>query len=185
MLVGADTLPEPTAIEHLVQPFADPSVGMTGARVIPLNTPTTWLGFTVQMLWHVHHQLALRKPKLGELVAFRNVIDDFPEDTSTDEPAIEALIAAKGYRLVYAPKAVVYNRGPERRERVPRAAAPHLRRPGAHRAALRLLHLVAAACGTCCRSPSRRSEAIRGSSSGPSPPWPSSAGRACSGSATP
>jgi len=67
----------------------------------------------VQMLWHVHHQLALRRPKLGELVAFRNVIDDFPRDTSTDEPAIEALIAAKGYEMAYAPKAIVYNRGPE------------------------------------------------------------------------
>src|ERR1700730_16621731 len=65
------------------------------------------------MLWHVHHHLALRRPKLGELVAFRNVVDNFPDDTSTDEPAIEALIISKGYRLAYAPKAVVYNRGPE------------------------------------------------------------------------
>jgi glycosyltransferase involved in cell wall biosynthesis len=112
VLVGADTLPAPTAIEHLVEPFADPTVGMTGAHVIPLNTPNNWLGFSVQMLWHVHHQLALRKPKLGELVAFRNVVD-VPDDTSTDEPAIEALITAKGLRLVYAPNAVVYNRGPE------------------------------------------------------------------------
>ena len=112
-LVGADTLLEPSAIEQLVVPFADRRVGMTGARVVPLNRPTTWLGFTVQMLWHVHHQLALRKAKLGELVAFRNVIDNFPDDTSTDEPALEALIAAKGLQLVYTPKAVVYNRGPE------------------------------------------------------------------------
>ena len=114
VLVGADTLPEPTAVEHLVAPFADATVGMTGARVIPLNAPTKWLGFAVQMLWHVHHQLALRHPKLGELVAFRNVVGDFPANTSTDEAAIEALIVAKGLRLVYVPKAVVFNRGPER-----------------------------------------------------------------------
>lgn len=112
VLVGGDTLPSPTAIEHLVGPFADPKVGMTGGRVIPLNAPTKFLGFSVQMLWHVHHQLALRRPKLGELVAFRNVVD-IPEDTSTDEPAIEALITAKGYRLAYASNALVYNRGPE------------------------------------------------------------------------
>ena len=60
-------------------------------------------------------------------MAFRNVIDHFPDDTSTDEPAIEALIAAKGFRLVYAPKAIVYNRGPERREFC-QAAATDLRR---------------------------------------------------------
>ena len=112
VMVGADTLPERTAIEHLLQPFTNPEVGMTGGRIIPLNAPTTWQGFAVQMLWHVHHQLALRRPKLGELVAFRNVIADFPTDTSTDEPAIEALIAARGYKMAYAPKAIVYNRGP-------------------------------------------------------------------------
>lgn len=114
VLAGADTLPEPGAIEQLVKPFAERTVGMTGARVVPLNVPATWVGFAVQMLWHVHHHLALRRPKLGELVAFRNIVDDFPDDTSTDEPAIEALVAAKGYRLVYTPQAVVYNRGPER-----------------------------------------------------------------------
>ena len=112
VLVGADTLPAPTAIEQLLAPFSDPTVGMTGGRVIPLNSPDTWPGFSVQMLWHVHHQLALRRPKLGELVAFRNVVD-IPIDTSTDEPCIEALITSKGLRTFYAPKAVVYNRGPE------------------------------------------------------------------------
>jgi len=114
VLANADTIPEANAVEHLVHPFSNKAVGMTGARVIPLNIPRTWLGFTVQMLWHVHHHLALRKAKLGELVAFRNVIENFPTDTSTDEPAIEALIAAKGLRLVYTPNAIVYNRGPER-----------------------------------------------------------------------
>jgi biofilm PGA synthesis N-glycosyltransferase PgaC len=114
VMAGADTLLAPTAVEQLVVPFSDAAVGMTGARVVPLNLPTSWLGFAVQMLWHVHHHLALKRPKLGELVAFRNVIDDFPENTSTDEPAIEALVARKGYRLVYAPNAVVYNRGAER-----------------------------------------------------------------------
>lgn len=113
VLVGADTLPDPTALEQLVMPFADPTVGMTGARVVPLNDPQTRLGFTVQLLWHVHHRLALRWPKLGELVAFRNIVPALPIDTATDEVALEALICAAGYRLVYAPKAVVYNYGPE------------------------------------------------------------------------
>jgi hypothetical protein len=57
--------------------------------------------------------MALRWPKLGELVAFRKVIDTIPSNTSTDEVALEALISAKGFRLVYAPDAVVYNRGPQ------------------------------------------------------------------------
>ena len=113
VFVSADTLPAPDAIEHLLAPFADPKVGMTGARVVPLNTPTSFLGFAVQLLWFVHHHLALRKPKLGELVACRNVITEFPVDTATDDLALEALITRQGYELAYAPKAIVYNRGPE------------------------------------------------------------------------
>jgi poly-beta-1,6-N-acetyl-D-glucosamine synthase len=113
VFVSADTLPAPDSIEHLLEPFADPRVGMTGARVVPLNSPTTFFGFAVQMLWFVHHHLALRKPKLGELVACRNVIADFPEDTATDDLALEALVTRLGFQLAYAPKAIVYNRGPE------------------------------------------------------------------------
>lgn len=113
VLVGADTLPDPEAVEHLVQPFADPSVGMTGARVIPLNDPRTFLGYSVQLLWHVHHRMALRWPKLGELVAFRNIVQALPTDSATDEVALEAMITRQGHRLVYAPEARVYNRGPQ------------------------------------------------------------------------
>jgi glycosyltransferase involved in cell wall biosynthesis len=113
VLVGADTLPDPTALENLVRPFADPTVGMTGARIVPLNDPRRFLGFVVQTLWHVHHRLALRSPKLGELVAFRNVVAALPVNSATDEVALEALITAQGYRLVYRPSAIVYNRGPQ------------------------------------------------------------------------
>lgn len=112
VLVGSDTLPDPTALDYLVQPFTDPLVGMTGARVVPLNDPRTFLGFTVQMLWHLHHCLALRHPKLGELVAFRNVVSELPVNSATDEVALEALISKQGYCLVYVPEAIVYNRGP-------------------------------------------------------------------------
>jgi hypothetical protein len=113
VLVGADTLPDPTAIEQLVRPFEDATEGMTGARVVPLNDPQAFMGFTIQMLWHVHHRLALRWPKLGELVAFRNIIPAVPQNAATDEVALEALISGQGYRLVYVPTAVVYNYGPE------------------------------------------------------------------------
>lgn len=113
VLAGADTLPDPRALEHLLQPFTDAGVGMTGGRVVPLNDPRSFLGFTVQLLWQVHHRMALRWPKLGELVAFRNVIPAIPVDSATDEVALEALVTARGYRLAYAPAAVVFNRGPQ------------------------------------------------------------------------
>ncbi len=113
VLSGADTLPDRVAISCLVAPFADPTVGMTGAQVVPVDTPDTVLGRMSHMLWRLHHLMALRRPKLGEMVAFRNVIAGIPPDAATDEVALEAAIHAKGYRLVYAPAALVFNRGPQ------------------------------------------------------------------------
>ncbi len=112
VLAGADTLPEQHAIEELVRPFSDPEVGMTGAQVVPLNDPATFMGLTVHVLWRTHHEMARRWPKLGELVAFRNVIADLPTDTAVDEVALEALLTDRGYKLVYTPAAIVYNLGP-------------------------------------------------------------------------
>jgi Glycosyl transferase family group 2 len=51
-------------------------------------------------------------PKLGEVVAFRNVVPRIPLDTAVDEMSMQALITQLGYRLVYEPHAIVYNRGP-------------------------------------------------------------------------
>jgi hypothetical protein len=67
----------------------------------------------VHLLWHLHHRLAAQSPKLGELVAFRNVVETIPPDTATDEVALEAALTAQGLRLVYVPEAIVYNYGPE------------------------------------------------------------------------
>ena len=113
VLSGADTLPDRVAISSLVAPLCDPAVGMTGAQVVPVDTPDTVLGRMSHMLWRLHHLMALRRPKLGEMVAFRNVIAGIPPDAVTDEVALEAEIHARGYRLVYAPAALVFNRGPQ------------------------------------------------------------------------
>jgi cellulose synthase/poly-beta-1,6-N-acetylglucosamine synthase-like glycosyltransferase len=113
VLQGADTLPRPETIERLVRPFEDPGVGMTGARIVPLNSKSDFPGYVVHFLWELHHQVALLQPKCGELVAFRRVFDALPADTVVDEPQIEAFVRAAGLRAVYAPEAVVYNLGPD------------------------------------------------------------------------
>jgi poly-beta-1,6-N-acetyl-D-glucosamine synthase len=112
-LVGADTLPAHDAIEKLVAPFAASDVGMAGARPIPLNAKNTFTGYIVNFLWELHHLVALRESKCGEMIAFRRVFDGIPEDTIVDEPQIDALIREAGLRVVYEPRAVVYNLGPD------------------------------------------------------------------------
>ncbi|HIE38058.1 MAG TPA: glycosyltransferase [Anaerolineales bacterium] len=113
VLANADTIPAPEAIEHLVAPFHDPEVGMTGGRPVPTNDPHTFTGYMIHLLWQLHHQISLRRPKMGELIAFRNFFRQIPRDSAVDEASIEPLIRGQGLRLRYVPEAVVYNRGPE------------------------------------------------------------------------
>ena len=112
LMVSADVLVDQGTIDALVQHFRDPTVGMTGGHPIPTNDEKTFLGHTVHMLWRLHDQIARENPKLGEIVAFRNILPSIPTDTAVDELSIQALVTQLGYRLVYEPSAVVYNRGP-------------------------------------------------------------------------
>jgi poly-beta-1,6-N-acetyl-D-glucosamine synthase len=112
VLAGADTLPTPLTIQLLVEPFHQPEVGMTGGRPVPVNDPSTFMGFAAHVLWELHHQIALREPKLGELTAFRRVFYRIPTDSATDEANIEPLIGGQGYQLRYVPESIIYNRGP-------------------------------------------------------------------------
>jgi poly-beta-1,6-N-acetyl-D-glucosamine synthase len=109
----ADTLPERTAIQRLMEPFADPEVGMTGGRPVPVNDPRTFMGFAAHLLWGLHHEVSLRHPKLGELTAFRRVFQRIPFDSAVDEANMEPLIRGQGYQLRYVPEAILRNRGPE------------------------------------------------------------------------
>jgi hypothetical protein len=57
--------------------------------------------------------VSLRSPKLGEVVAFRNVVDRLPVDTAVDEASLEAILCARGFRLAYVPAAIIRNKAPE------------------------------------------------------------------------
>jgi poly-beta-1,6-N-acetyl-D-glucosamine synthase len=113
VLQSADTLPIPQTIEALVAPFADPQVGMVGGRPVPTNSPATLMGYGVHLLWDLHHQISLQHPKMGELIAFRNIFRQIPFDSAVDEASIEPLIIGQGMRLLYAAEAIVRNKGPE------------------------------------------------------------------------
>ena len=114
ILQSGDTLPESGTIDALIRPMAEsPAVGMSGAHVVPVNDRATFLGAIVQTLWRLHHRLATDEPKMGELVAFRNVVTRIPEDTAVDEVSIESAVTRHGLSLRYVPEAIVLNKGPE------------------------------------------------------------------------
>jgi len=109
---GADMVYAPNTIEALIAPFDDPDVGMVGSHPVPLNDKSTFVGFAVNLLWTLHHEVSLIAPKMGELIAFRNVFRGLDPEMLADEVQIERGIRAVGFKTAYAPDAIVYNRGP-------------------------------------------------------------------------
>ena len=111
-LVSADVRVDDGAFRHAAAALRRPGRGEVGGRPIPVNGAGTFLGHAVHLQWQLHDRIARRSPKLGEMVAFRNVVPSIPLDTPVDELSIQALVTQLGYRLVYEPRAAVYNRGP-------------------------------------------------------------------------
>ncbi len=113
VLESGDTLPREDTIEKMVRMFRDPGVGMTGAQKVAVNTPDHIVGLLSHLRLKMEHQLCLEIPRLGELIAFRKVLDQMPADVAMDEAFVEALIIRRGMQVRYAPDAVVYSMGPE------------------------------------------------------------------------
>lgn len=113
-IVNADNVLKGTgSLRKLIEPFSDPSVGMAGGHPIPLNGTDTLAGYASNLIWSLHHHIAMESPKIGELVAYRDVGTRLPPDLQSDEDLIREGVEAKGYRVVYAPGAETYIRGPE------------------------------------------------------------------------
>jgi cellulose synthase/poly-beta-1,6-N-acetylglucosamine synthase-like glycosyltransferase len=113
IIESGDTIPASDTIEKLIAPFENEEIGMTGGRPVPENKPDSFIGYSVNLLWELHHEMALLSPKLGEMIAFRRIFDRIPPESAVDEASIEFLIRNAGLRLKYIPDAVIHNKGPE------------------------------------------------------------------------
>lgn len=113
VLCSADLQPAVDAVEKLVAPLADPEIGMTSCRPVPVNDPEEFMGFAAHLLWDLHHQINLHGFKAGEMTAFRKVFERIPYHTAVDEASVEPVVRGQGYQVVYVPEALVYNKGPD------------------------------------------------------------------------
>lgn len=113
VLMSGDLIPKKKTLELLISHFHDDEVGIVGVRPVPLNNKNTFMGFAVHLLWKLHHYISLSHPKMGEMIAFRRIFQKIPVLSAVDEVNIESLIRGQGYRAIYEPEAIVYNRGPE------------------------------------------------------------------------
>lgn len=113
ILMSGDLILKKKTLEYLLKHFRSDKVGIVGVRPVPLNKKDTFIGFAVHLLWSLHHYVSLSHPKMGEMIAFRRIFQKIPVLSAVDEVNIESLIRGQGYKAVYEPKAIVYNRGPE------------------------------------------------------------------------
>jgi len=113
VVASADTIPAADAVELLCQPFEDPTVGITGARPVPTNDPSTFAGTHAHILYQLRHEVSLDALKTGEVLAFRRVIPPLASHSTCDEDMIHIAIERAGLRGVYVPAAHCFNHGPE------------------------------------------------------------------------
>ena len=116
MLNADNVFATPDSLQKLVEPFDDPKVGITGGRPQPTNDKKDKIGYAVNMMWQMHHQLALIYPKIGEIIAFRDIGTRLSKDMQSDEDTIRMELEKAGYLCLYTPGCIVYNRGPETEE---------------------------------------------------------------------
>lgn len=116
MLNADNVFASEESLQKLLEPFRDPMMGMVGGHPIPTNDPSTKIGFASQMLWAMHHNVAMIYPKIGELVAFREIGTRLRTDLQSDEDIIRMKLEEGGYKTAYAEGATIYNRGPETEE---------------------------------------------------------------------
>lgn len=116
MLNADNVFASDESLQKLLEPFRDPVMGMVGGHPIPTNDPSTKVGFASQMLWAMHHNVAMIYPKIGEIVAFRDIGTRLRTDLQSDEDIIRMKLEEAGYKTAYAPDATIYNRGPDTEE---------------------------------------------------------------------
>lgn len=113
ILCSGDIKLKEKTIEELCIPLFNKKIGVVGSRPIPTNPKDFFIGYTVNLLWFLHHEISKQNPKFGELIAFRNLFKKI-KSTAADEEYIASEITQKNNLLpYYAEKAIVYNKGPD------------------------------------------------------------------------
>lgn len=116
VLSSGDVIPAADLVGLLLAPLAaDPLCMMSGPQVVTsTRSQPRAVDRLHALLWDLHHAVALRSPKLGEIVAVRRaaLAAGLPAGVHCDEALIEAIVAERGGRLAYVADALAYNFAP-------------------------------------------------------------------------
>lgn len=112
-LINGDSLPGEDSFQILLSSL-NSNKKLIGARPIPVNLNCNFIGFCVNLLWELNHEISLEKPKISEMIVFRkDAVDLLPEKSPVDEANLEAIVKGKGFETGYKSNAKILIRGPE------------------------------------------------------------------------
>lgn len=122
VLTDADLSPASDSLLKLLEPFKDEDVGAVSGRPIPLDEPNDFWCFVAHLIWaKIQNELLTSEEQQGiffqlsgYLCAIRTgVIDHIPSTAIAEDKYMGESIRRQGYKVLYAPEAVVYIRGPK------------------------------------------------------------------------
>jgi len=120
VLTDGDVYIGKNAIQLMLEPFTNSTIGIVSGRPISLNSAKKMLGYWSHLLTDIAHNMRVKRVKeekmivcSGYLYAFRkNLIKSVPEEALSEDAIISHLIYDKGYKTAYVQKAEVYVRYP-------------------------------------------------------------------------
>lgn len=110
---------EAGALRALVAPFGDPQVGaVSGELILTHNVKGTAIGEGAGLYWRYEKSIRRNEGRVDSTVGAtgaiyairRDLFDPIPEDTILDDVLIPMRIARRGYRVLFEPRALAYDR---------------------------------------------------------------------------
>lgn len=121
VLSDGDVVLAEDALALLLAPFADPQVGGVSGHPVSVSPRGTMLGYWSHLLTEAGaHHVRLNRDWEGRFLVCsgylyavrRELLERVPEDALAEDAVASLIIARKGYRIRYAPRAYVYVKYP-------------------------------------------------------------------------
>jgi cellulose synthase/poly-beta-1,6-N-acetylglucosamine synthase-like glycosyltransferase len=111
----ANSIHKNDTLTKLMRDFADEKVGCACGKLVYIESEHTLVSKGENLYWKYEHFIKKQESRLGRLLitngslqAVRKELYPFPDPEVADDLSIPILIRAKGYKVVYEPKAMVY-----------------------------------------------------------------------------
>ncbi|MFW6008174.1 MAG: glycosyltransferase [archaeon] len=112
IISSADIILKKDCIQYLIKNLNRENVGLVVAHPISIPNSNTLMSKVSTFQWRFLDIISEEKPKFGELIGLKKVIEKIPHP-SVDEEEIAKLILEKGFLITYERDAIVYNSPPK------------------------------------------------------------------------